>query len=203
MNQSDFTKLKKEILDSLNEYQQKTMSMKVLLVKLKDKGTEMQDQMKDKDVEVEQLKTELISQKEESEKPAQELEETREVNHDLKIQLEEAKRTEEILKRRLEEKEETVQKLEMEVVGLRKKGKKNEALVKLQDSSIVLDKILDCQISPLEKTVLGYNKNKEKLEDDTWSPKTPEAGPSMSKVAPHAPTHGNKASLEKKRKLRK
>ena len=39
--------------------------------------------------------------------PAQELEETREVNHDLKTQLEEAKRTEEILKSQLEEKEES------------------------------------------------------------------------------------------------
>ena len=58
--------------------------MKVLLVNLKDKDKELQDQMKDKDAEVEQLKTELISQKNESEKPAQELEETREVNHDLK-----------------------------------------------------------------------------------------------------------------------
>ena len=70
LNQSDFTKFKKKILDSLNEYQQKTMSMKVLLVKLKDKDKELRDQMKDKDAEVEQLKTELISQKEESEKPA-------------------------------------------------------------------------------------------------------------------------------------
>jgi len=110
------------------------------------------------------------------------LEEAREVNHDLKTQLEEAKRTEEILKRQLEEKGETVQKLEMEVVGLRKKGKKNETLVKLQDSSIVLDKILDCQRSPLDKTGLGYKKNKEKLEDDTWSLKTPEAGPSTSSI---------------------
>ena len=80
----------------------------------------------------------------------------------------------------------------MEVVGLRKKGKKNEALVKLQDSSIVLDKILDCQRSPLDKTGLGYKKNKEKSEDDTWSLKTPEAGPSTSKAAPHAPAHDNK-----------
>ena len=148
--------------------------------------------MKDKDVEVERLKTELISQKEESEKPTQELEETREVNHDLITQLEEAKRTEEILKIQLEEKEETDQKLEMEVVGLRKKGKKNEALVKFQDSSIFLDKILDFQIYPLDKTGLGHKKNKEKYEDDTWSLKTPEAGPSMSKVAPHAPAHDNK-----------
>ena len=192
LNQSDFTKFKKKILDSLNEYQQKTMSMKVLLVKLKDKDKELRDQMKDKDAEVEQLKTELISQKEESEKLAQELEETREVNHDLKTQLEEAKRAEEILKSQLEEKEETVQKLEMEVVGLREKGKKHEALVKLQDSSIVLDKILDCQRSPLDKTGLGYKKNKEKLEDESWSLKTPVAGTSTSKAAPQAPAQDNK-----------
>ena len=48
----------------------------------------------------------------------------------------------------------------MEVVGLKKKGKKNEALVKFQDSAIVLDKILDCQRSPLDKTGLGYKKDK-------------------------------------------
>ena len=41
LNQSDFTKFKKEILDSLNEYQQKTMSMKVLLQKLKVKDKEL------------------------------------------------------------------------------------------------------------------------------------------------------------------
>ena len=38
LNQSDFTKLKKKILDSNNEYQQKTMTMKVLLVKIKKQG---------------------------------------------------------------------------------------------------------------------------------------------------------------------
>ena len=80
----------------------------------------------------------------------------------------------------------------MEVVGLRKKDKKNEALVKLQDSSIVLDKILDFQISPLDKTSFGYKKNKEKSKDDTWSLKTSEAGTSMSKVSPHALAHDNK-----------
>ena len=76
----------------------------------------------------------------------------------MKTQLEEAKRIEEILKM---DEEETIQKLEMEVVGLRKKGKKNEALVKFQDSSIVLDKILDCQRSPLDKTSLDYKKDKK------------------------------------------
>ena len=43
------------------------MTMKVLLVKLKNKDKELRDRMKDNDVEVEQLKTELISQKEEPE----------------------------------------------------------------------------------------------------------------------------------------
>ena len=40
------------------------------------------------------------------------------------------------------------------------RGITNEALVKFQDSSIILDKILDCQRSPLDKTGLGYKKNK-------------------------------------------
>ena len=57
---------------------------------------------------------------------------------------------------------------------------------------VFLDKILDFQISPLDKTSLGYKKDKEKSEDDTWFPKTPEAGASTSKTAPHAPTHDNK-----------
>ena len=148
--------------------------------------------MKYKDVEVEQLKTKLISQREEPEEPAEELEETREVNSDLKTQLEEAKRIEEIMNIQLEEKEETIQKLEMEVVGLRKKGKKNETFVKFKDNSVVLYKILDCHRYPLEKIGLGYKKDKEKSEDDTSSPKTPEVGPSMSKAAPHAPAHDNK-----------
>ena len=66
-------------------------------MKLKNKDKELCD----KDAEIEQLNIELISQKEEP----KELEETREVNHDLKTQLEEAKRIQEILKNQLEEKE--------------------------------------------------------------------------------------------------
>ena len=50
----------------------------------------------------------------------------------------------------------------MEVVGLRKKGDKNEAFFKYKDSSVVFDKILDCQRSPIDKTVLGCKKEKEK-----------------------------------------
>ena len=79
------------------------------------------------------------------------------------------------MKIQIEGKEETIQKLEMEVVGLRKKGEKNNAFVKFKDSLVVLDKILDCQRSPCDKTGLGYKKKGEKYEDDTWSPKTLEA----------------------------
>ena len=82
--------------------------------------------------------------------------------------------------------------MEMEVVGLRKKGENNEDFFKFKDSSNVLDKILDFQISPCDNTGLGYKKEKEKSEDSTWSPKTLEAGPSTSKVTPHAPAHDNK-----------
>ena len=114
--------------------------------------------MKDKDAEIKQLKIELINQKVESEKPAQELEETREVNHDLKTQLEEAKRIEEILKNQLEGKEQTIQKMDMEVVGLRKKDEKTDAFVKFKDILVFLDKILDFQRTPFVKSGLGYKK---------------------------------------------
>ena len=136
----------------------------------------MRGQLKDKNAEVEQLKTKLINQKEEQEdhdNDLEELEKTKEANHDLKTRLEEAKRIEEILKNQLEENEQTIQRLEMEVVGLRKKGEKNDAFVKFKDSSVVLDKILDCQRSPCDKTSLGYKKEKEKSKDDTWSLKSP------------------------------
>ena len=53
LNHSEFTKFRKKILNSLNEYQQMTVTMKVLLVKLKHKDKELWVQMKDKDAEVE------------------------------------------------------------------------------------------------------------------------------------------------------
>ena len=67
----------------------------------------------------------------------------------------------------------------------------NSLLYKFKDGKVVLDKILDYQRSPLDKTGLGY-KEKEKSEDVTWSCKTPKASPSTSKAAPHAPAHDNK-----------
>ena len=67
LNHNEFIKFRKRILDPLNEYQQKTMTMRVLIVKLKHKDEKLRDQLKDKNAEVEQLKTELINQNEEQE----------------------------------------------------------------------------------------------------------------------------------------
>ena len=66
------------------------MKMRVLLVKLKHKDKDLSDRLKENDAEFEQLKTKLISKKEEQEDPdeeSEEIEETREFNHDLKTQL--------------------------------------------------------------------------------------------------------------------
>ena len=86
----------------------------------------------------------------------------------------------------MEEKEKTIQRMKMEVVGLSKKGEKKDSFVKFKESSVVLYKILDFQISPCDKTGLGYKKEKEKYEDDTW---TQEACPSMSRASSHALAH--------------
>ena len=94
-------RFKRTTLDYLNKYQQKTMILKVFLVKLKHKDEVLQDQLEDKKDEVERLKTELISQMEEQEDPGEdskEFEETRKANVDLKTQLEESKRMEESLR---------------------------------------------------------------------------------------------------------
>ena len=58
-------------MDSLNEYHQNTMTIKVLLLKLKNKEKELRDKMKYRDVEDEQINTELISQKEEPKEHAE------------------------------------------------------------------------------------------------------------------------------------
>ena len=120
-----------------------------LLKKLSIKKTNLQDEIEDKNFEVERLKINLISQGESS-KYQEELEETRKAYVEMKNQLEEAKRIEEVLKDKLDEKEEQCKKLEMEVVGLRKTSEKSNVCVKFRNNSIILDEILDCQRSPFD-----------------------------------------------------
>ena len=75
----------------------------------------------------------------------------------------------------------------MEVVDLKKKNQKTDSFVKFKNNSSILDEILESQRSPFDTYGLGYKKEGEKSEVGTWSPKTPEASPSMSKNESKAP----------------
>ena len=78
--------------------------------------------------------------------------------------MEEAKRIEEILKIQLEEKEETIHNLEMEVVGLRKKGEKNESFFKFKNDLVVLDKIFNFRDLHSKKLVLVTRRTKKNMK---------------------------------------
>ena len=96
-------------------------------------------------------------------KISQSLEEIENIIISLNIQLEEAKRKEEVARVRPKEKEEICDKLEFEIVSLRKELEKSTAQfnksLKLGKSIEILDDIINCQRSPNIKTDLGYDKN--------------------------------------------
>ena len=92
--------------------------------------------------------------------------------------MEEAKRIEDVMKLLLEEKERENQRLEMEVVGLRKKIEKSNDYVKFNESSVILDEIMKCQRISSDKSGLGFKKEEDKLKEVLWSPRIPEAGSS-------------------------
>ena len=71
----------------------------------------------------------------------------------LKVQIEEDKRIEEALKEQLEEKDKIIGNLEAEVVTLRNHIQKKN----MQNSSKVLDDIINSKKSHLDKFELGYN----------------------------------------------
>ena len=77
-------------------------------------------------------------------------------NNQLKICLEESKITIETLKNQLEEKEKQNEKLECEVVSLRKDSEKVKTLnLRFAKGSETLDEIIKVQHSPLVNTCLG------------------------------------------------
>ena len=87
-----------------------------------------------------------------------------ETNFHLKNQIEEAKKVEELLKNQINEKEESCCKLESEIVDLRKKVEKSN---KFLNSSKILDEILESQISPYDKSGLGYKEEATHFEEST------------------------------------
>jgi predicted RNase H-like nuclease (RuvC/YqgF family) len=76
----------------------------------------------------------------------------------LKVQIEEDKRIEEALKEQLEEKDKIIGNLEAEIVTLRKDIQKKN----MQNSSKVLDDIINSQKSHLDKSGLGYNQTEKR-----------------------------------------
>ena len=77
----------------------------------------------------------------------------------LKICLEEKKMIIDTLQFQLDEKEQFLEKLECEIVGLRKEIEKTKALnLKFVKGSETLDEIINVQHSPLIKTGLGYTR---------------------------------------------
>ena len=66
-------------------------------------------------------------------------------------------------------------KLEIEMVDLKRKVEANNNVHdRLKNSSIILDKILDNQRSPFDKTGIGYKNEEEQSEIRTWNLKKPE-----------------------------
>jgi hypothetical protein len=85
--------------------------------------------------------------------------------------------------------------LEVEVVDLRKKVEKSN---KFLNSSTILNEILDSQISPNDKSGLGYKKEATHVEASTS--KKHEVSPSLSKdgnnVASHPYTQGKERTKQ-------
>jgi predicted RNase H-like nuclease (RuvC/YqgF family) len=75
----------------------------------------------------------------------------------LKVQIEEDKRIDEALKEKIEEKDKIIGNLEVEIVTLRKDIQKKN----MQNSSKVMDDIINSQKSHLDKSGLGYNQTKK------------------------------------------
>ena len=132
-------------------------------MKLKLKNKDLQVKMQDQNDEIKELKIGLAKEQEEIGVDSKDLEEARWVNTDLKVQLEEAKRTYDVMKCQLEEKERENQRLEMEFVGLRKKIEKSKDHVNFNETTVILDEIIKCQMPSSNKSVLGFKKEEDKL----------------------------------------
>jgi hypothetical protein len=105
----------------------------------------------------------------------------------LKTQIEEAKRVEELLKNQINEKEESCDKLEDEIVDLRKKVDKSN---KFLNRSKIFYEILESQISPYDKLGLGSKQEATHAEERTS--KKHEVSPSKKEdnVAKQSSTQG-------------
>jgi hypothetical protein len=86
----------------------------------------------------------------------------------LNVQIEKDKRIEEALKEQLEEKDNIIGNLEAEIVTLRKDIQKKN----MQNSSKVLDDIINSQKSHFDKFGLGYNQTEKGSRSKTTKKET-------------------------------
>jgi hypothetical protein len=133
------------------------------ILKLKGMLKEQEEINKTKLEEKEEDITRLKNEKEDM-KVDDEISKSFETIIHLKTQIEEAKRVEELLKNQINEKEESCDKLEAEIVDLRKKVEKSN---KFLNSSKILDEILESQRSPYDKSGLGYKEEATHAEAST------------------------------------
>jgi hypothetical protein len=126
---------------------------------LKEQEERNKTQLEEKEEEITRLKNEK-----EDMKVDDEINKSFETIIHLKTQIEEAKRVEELLKNQINEKEESCDKLEAEIVDLRKKVEKSN---KFLNSSKILDEILEIQRSPYDKSSLGYKEEATHVEAST------------------------------------
>jgi hypothetical protein len=133
------------------------------ILKLKGMFKEQEERNKTK---LEEKEEDIIRRKNEKEdmKVDDEIKKSFETIIHLKTQIEEAKRVEELLKNQINENEESCDKLEAEIVDLRKKVEKSN---KFLNSSKILDEILESQRSPYDKLGLGYKEEDTHVEEIT------------------------------------
>jgi chromosome segregation ATPase len=72
----------------------------------------------------------------------------------LKIKIEEARRTEEVLKSQLEEREKNIERMEEEIVSLRKDLQKKDVE---QNNTKILDDIINSQRPYHDRSRIGYH----------------------------------------------
>jgi chromosome segregation ATPase len=100
------------------------------------------------------------------------IKESKQIINDLKTQLQEAKRIEEVISKQLNEKQQDCEKLEAEIVFLKRELEKGNNQSRFENSSKILDDILNNQISSSNKTGLGYDQNKSNKGSNSTSQET-------------------------------
>jgi hypothetical protein len=148
------------LLDNTNKFLRRSQRH---ILNLKGMLKEQEERNKTKLEENEEEITRLKNEKEDM-KVDDEISKIFETIIHLKTQIEESKRVEELLKNQINEKEESCDKLEAEIVYLRKKVEKSN---KFLNSSKILDEILESQRSPYDKSGLRYKEEATHAEART------------------------------------